>query len=108
MDGALDSARVDSALNEGPATVPRTAAELTDRDLAVLAFEHRWFRSVGAKEEGIRIEFGLSAARYYQLLAVLLDSPRALAEDPLLINRLQRMRDARARARAGRSLNLPD
>lgn len=82
--------------------------QLAERDVAILAFESRWWRSPGAKEEAIRLEFSLSAARYYQLLAVLIDSPLALARDPMLVKRLQRMREARAVARAGRTLTVRD
>ena len=78
---------------------------LTERDLAVLAFEHQWWKYAGAKEEAIRAQFGLSAARYYQLLGALIDSPHALVHDPMLVKRLQRMRDARTRVRARRSLH---
>ncbi|MBG6057186.1 hypothetical protein RCH16_000372 [Cryobacterium sp. MP_M5] len=83
-------------------------AGLTERDAAVLAFERRWWRHAGAKEQAIRAQFDLSAARYYQLLAVLIDSPAALAHDPMLVKRLHRMRDARAQARDGRSLRPSD
>lgn len=83
-------------------------AELSERDLAILAFEHRWTRLAGAKEQAIRAEFSLSAARYYQLLGALIDSPLALAHDPMLVKRLQRMRETRAQARARRSLPTPD
>jgi hypothetical protein len=77
---------------------------LTPRDEAVLGFERRWWSHPGAKEQAIRSEFGLSAARYYQLLGALLDSPLALAHDPMLVNRLQRMRDARSQARSRRAI----
>lgn len=77
--------------------VPR---ELTSRDTAMLAFERAWWRRGGVKEEAIREEFGISAARYYQLLGALIDSPAALIEDPMLVKRLQRLRDARAVRRA--------
>jgi hypothetical protein len=77
---------------------------LGPRDEAVLAFERRWWSHPGAKEQAIRAEFGLSAARYYQVLGALLDSPLALAHDPMLVKRLQRMRDARALARSGRTI----
>ncbi|WP_255576945.1 DUF3263 domain-containing protein [Cryobacterium inferilacus] len=80
------------------------ARSLTPRDEAVLAFERRWWSHPGAKEQAIRSEFGLSAARYYQLLGALLDSPLALAHDPMLVKRLQRMRDARALARSHRAI----
>jgi Protein of unknown function (DUF3263) len=81
------------------------AAALGDRDVAILAFERTWWRHAGAKEEAIREEFGLSAARYYQLLGALIDSPAALAHDPMLVKRLQRIRDARVARRASR-MNL--
>ncbi|ANP73732.1 hypothetical protein PA27867_2793 [Cryobacterium arcticum] len=77
---------------------------LSPRDTAVLAFERRWWSHPGAKEQAIRAEFGLSAARYYQLLGALLDSPLALAHDPMLVKRLQRMRDARSQARSRRAI----
>lgn len=85
-----------------------TASALTERDKAILAFERQWWRHAGAKEEAIRAEFGLSAARYYQLLGALVDSLLALAHDPMLIKRLQRMREARSKKRAGRSLPTHD
>jgi hypothetical protein len=78
---------------------------LTDLDLRLLGFERDWAARVGAKEAAIRSEFGLPAARYYQLLYVLIDSPAALRHDPLLVRRLQRLRDARTRSRAARSFH---
>ena len=83
-------------------------AQLTERDLAILDFERQWWRHAGAKEQAIREDFGLSAARYYQLLGALLDSPAALVHDPMLVKRLQRMRDARVAARAARTLTSND
>lgn len=80
----------------------RPAAALTERDLAILAFERTWWRQSGIKEEAIREEFGVSAARYYQLLGALVDSPAALAEDPMLVKRLQRLREARSARRSAR------
>ena len=79
-----------------------TGPELSELDLRVLAFERGWAARVGAKEAAIRSEFGLTGARYYQTLNALLDSPAALRHDPLLVRRLQRLRDTRARARAAR------
>ncbi|TDW29487.1 uncharacterized protein DUF3263 [Cryobacterium psychrophilum] len=95
--------QVEGVLEPAPAVAGRT-----ERDLAILVFEKKWWRSAGAKEEAIRAEFALSAARYYQLLAVVIDSPWALAQDPMLVKRLRRMREARASARAGRSLSAYD
>jgi Protein of unknown function (DUF3263) len=78
--------------------------DLSERDHAILAFERRDWQNTGEKEEAIRIEFSLSAARYYQLLGALIDSPRALVADPMLVKRLQRMRQVRAHKREARSL----
>jgi hypothetical protein len=76
---------------------------LSELELRMLAFEGRWSGRLGAKESAIRAEFGFSAARYYQVLDALIDSPIALRSDPLLVRRLQRLRDGRARARAART-----
>jgi hypothetical protein len=40
------------------------------------------------------------AARYYQVLGALIETPAALREDPMLVKRLQRLRDARTVRRA--------
>jgi hypothetical protein len=74
--------------------------ELSTRELAILAFERAWWRRGGKKEEAIREEFGISAARYYQVLGALIETPAALREDPMLVKRLQRLRDARTVRRA--------
>ena len=82
---------------DDPTVVAKSA--LSPRDSSILDFERDWTRHGGAKEEAVRSEFGLSAARYYQVLNALMDSPAALAYDPMLVKRLQRMRDNRASAR---------
>lgn len=82
-----------------PAQAAPAESTLTERELQVLAFERRWWRHAGAKEQAIRDTFGLSATRYYQILNGLLDNPAALAADPVLINRLRRLRSSQARAR---------
>lgn len=78
--------------------------ELNERERAILAFEGQWFKHAGAKEQAIRTDLELSAARYYQVLGALIDRPAALMHDPMLVKRLLRMREARAAARANRSL----
>ncbi|GGS07630.1 hypothetical protein GCM10010269_53220 [Streptomyces humidus] len=65
------------------------------RERGVLALERRGFAGAGAKERAIREELDLSPVRYYQLLNALLDDPRALAHDPVTVNRLRRVREAR-------------
>ncbi|RWZ64498.1 DUF3263 domain-containing protein [Labedella populi] len=79
------------------------AGALDDRERAILDFERQWWKHAGAKEDAIRSEFSLSSARYYQVLGALIDRREALVYDPMLVKRLQRLRDARSAARAARS-----
>ena len=80
--------------------------ELSQRDQQVLAFERQWWKYAGAKEQAVRELFEMSATRYYQVLNALIDSPAALAHDPMLIKRLRRMRASRQRARTARRLGI--
>lgn len=86
---------------------PETPRGLSDRDLLLLDFERRGWRRAAAKDDAIRDQLGLSVARYYQLLNLVIDSPEALRYDPILVGRLLRARDARTRARLARSFT-PD
>ena len=88
------------------ASEPRDAG-ISTRDARILDFEREWWRHAGAKEEAIRQTFGLSAARYYQVLNVVIDTPDALRYDPMLVGRLLRARDARTTARASRTFTKP-
>ncbi|HEY9499854.1 MAG TPA: DUF3263 domain-containing protein [Terrimesophilobacter sp.] len=92
---------------QSPAKAPADLASpsLSDRDMRILAFEHEWWRHAGAKDEAIRAEFGLNSARYYQLLNAVIDSPAAVVHDPMLVRRLQRVRDARTGARTMRRMS---
>ncbi|MER7793486.1 DUF3263 domain-containing protein [Streptomyces sp. NPDC097640] len=80
---------------DGPGEAPGEAAGLSERDRAVLAVERHGWPGPGAKERAIRERLGISPTRYYQLLNALLDDPRALAHDPVTVNRLRRVREAR-------------
>ena len=79
---------------------------LSARDQEILAFERQWWKYAGAKEQAIRELFDMSATRYYQVLNVLIDTPEALAADPMLVKRLRRLRASRQRARSARRLGL--
>lgn len=81
---------------------------LNERDREILAFEREWFKHLGAKDRVVRERFGFSATRYYQILNELIDSPEAMAEDPMLVKRLQRLRASRQRMRQARRLGLPE
>ncbi|WP_460886530.1 DUF3263 domain-containing protein [Promicromonospora xylanilytica] len=82
----------------------RVEGKLSDRDREILAFERRWWKYAGAKEEAARELFGLTATRYYQVLNALIDLPAALEHDPMLVTRLRRLRSTRQRARSARRL----
>ncbi|MFD1828696.1 MULTISPECIES: DUF3263 domain-containing protein [Streptomyces] len=73
---------------------PYEGGGLSEEDEAVLAIERRGWPGPGAKERAIRERLGMSPTRYYQVLNALLDDPRALARDPVTVNRLRRRRDA--------------
>jgi hypothetical protein len=75
---------------------------MTPIDRMILDNEKKHYRHAGNKEQAIRDEFDMSPTRYYQRLANLLDEPEAVAAEPLLVNRLRRIRDQRAIVRRGR------
>jgi hypothetical protein len=79
---------------------------LTDRERAILDFERTWWTEPGPsggkpgpKGAAIQARFGLSPARYYQLLAELIGSAEAAVYDPLVVRRLRKLRSHRRRAR---------
>lgn len=71
-------------------------AALTVQDLAVLELERAWWRRPGAKEQAILEHLGMSATRYYQALNRLIDTVAALEHDPVMVNRLRRLRERKA------------
>jgi hypothetical protein len=81
-------------------------AELSTRDAEILTFERQWWKFAGAKEQAIRDKFQMSATRYYQILNALIDKPEALAQDPLLVKRLRRLRATRQRNRSAKRLGI--
>jgi Protein of unknown function (DUF3263) len=82
------------------------ALELDERSRGILDFEREWWMHRGPKERVIRERFGISAARYHQLLNRIIDSPAALTYDPMLVRRLRRLREERRRKRFARRLGL--
>ncbi|GAB3968048.1 DUF3263 domain-containing protein [Plantactinospora veratri] len=82
-----------------PAPAAPADPALSEREREILAFERRWWKHAGAKEQAIRDAFDLSATRYYQILNALLDNPAALEAEPMLVARLRRLRAARSRNR---------
>ncbi|QGU01226.1 hypothetical protein CKALI_01635 [Corynebacterium kalinowskii] len=72
---------------------------LSEADRTLLEFESRAPRNVGAKEEAIRAELGITPVRYFHRLNALIDDPAAVAEFPVLVHRLERIRHQRANLR---------
>lgn len=87
-------------------TQPTRTGPLSDRDREILAFERQWWKYAGSKEQAIRELFDMSSTRYYQVLNGLINDPAALAEDPMLVKRLRRLRDQRQRTRSARRLGF--
>lgn len=74
---------------------------LTDAERAILEFERLRWNHVGLKEDAIRERFGISPTRFYQRLNAVIDKPAAVAEHPVLVRRLRRLRATRAARRSG-------
>lgn len=75
---------------------------MDDTDRRILEFEHGWWQLRGNKEHAVRDEFGMTAIRYAQVLNRILDDPEALKSDPILVNRLRRLRSQREEERRQR------
>ncbi len=103
-----ESAQPDAAAPVDPVdaveSVPGPARPLLPREAEMLAFERQWWKFAGAKDQAIRELFDMSATRYYQVLNTLIDRPEALAQEPMLVKRLRRTREARRRSGSTRSL----
>jgi len=98
---AADDASTDESL-----VGSEIGGELGRRDREILAFERQWWKYAGAKEQAIKELFDMSATRYYQVLNQLIDTPEALAADPMLVKRLRRLRASRQRQRSARRLGI--
>lgn len=86
-------------------TTPPTAP-LDERSRAILEFERESWKLQVTKQRAIRERFGFSAARYHQLLNRIVDTPEALAFDPMLVRRVRRVREARRQRRVAGQLGV--
>lgn len=75
---------------------------MTGLEREILDFEARWWQQRGNKEAEVVRRFEMSAIRYAQKLNQILDNPEALAYNPILVNRLRRLRSQRVAARVQR------
>ena len=68
---------------------------MDDLGRQVLDLERKHPKYGGTKDHAIRERFGFSATTYFQILNRLVDDPEAAWMEPVLINRLRRIRDSR-------------
>jgi len=80
---------------------------LDERAQAILEFEGEAWKLGIPKHRAIREHLGISPTRYHQLLNRIVDTPEALAADPMLVRRLRRLREARRRRRVADRLGVP-
>jgi hypothetical protein len=106
MDFASAAAGQRDAAGDDATAGDLAADGLSRRDREILAFERQWWKYAGAKEQAIRELFDMSTTRYYQVLNALIDTPSALAADPMLVKRLRRLRASRQRQRSARRLGI--
>jgi len=76
--------------------------DLTDDELTMLTIERMWWQYSGLKEQVVREKLDISMTTYYQRLNALIDTERAMAADPMVVKRLQRIRERRQRSRSVR------
>ncbi|MCI7550864.1 MAG: DUF3263 domain-containing protein [Actinomycetaceae bacterium] len=62
----------------------------------VLELERHWREWAPTHDEAVRDKLGIDSRTYYILLAGLIDDPRFWKADPILADRLRRMREYRA------------
>jgi Protein of unknown function (DUF3263) len=106
-DQTMDNTAADpQSAGQAADVQPAIGEGLSRRDRDILAFERQWWQYAGAKEQAIKEMFSLSPTRYYQVLNEVIDNPAALAEDPLLVRRLRRLRTSRQKARSARRLGF--
>ncbi|HEY7661211.1 MAG TPA: DUF3263 domain-containing protein [Actinomycetota bacterium] len=87
---------------------PPSTPPAPDRGIrGILDFERSWWQQGGPKDRRVRERLAMSPVRYHQELMRALDLPEALAYDPALVRRLQRLREHRRRTRLARRLGRP-
>lgn len=96
----------DAIETAGDAAAEGAAAELTERQRAILDFERTWWQSDEPRDDAIRARFGVSADEYYVELNQVLELPGAMAHDPLVVRRFHRRRARRRRTLGSSSGNI--
>lgn len=67
---------------------------MDDLGRRILKLEKDYPKYDGRKDDQIRERFGMSATSYFQILNTLIDDPEAAWTEPVLVNRLRRLREA--------------
>lgn len=75
--------------------------ELSEFEASVLEFERAWWHHGKTRDQAIRRVMKMSPMKYHLLLTHLLDSERLWRADPVLVDRLRRLRDRRLEERRG-------
>lgn len=75
--------------------------ELSEFEASVLEFERAWWHHGKTRDQAIRRVMKMSPLKYHLLLTHLLDSERLWRADPVLVDRLRRLRDRRLEERRG-------
>jgi selenophosphate synthase len=78
-------------------TPSESTEPLTERELAIIAFEANWFTLDEDRHLAIRARFACSVEEYNLELNRVIDHPEALVADPLVVRRLRRQRERRRR-----------
>lgn len=68
---------------------------MTDEERRMLDLAGQRWNYAGNLEQQVRDEFGISLTRFYQRVNQLVDTEEALAYDPVVVNRLRRLRTPR-------------
>lgn len=76
-------------------------SELSEFEASVLEFERAWWHHGKTRDQAIRRVMKMSPLKYHLLLTHLLDSERLWRADPVLVDRLRRLRDRRLEERRG-------
>lgn len=71
----------------------RAEQELTELEQAILRVEREWWRIAPTRDQAIYRLTALSPQKYYLILSSLLDKPYFWRADPVLVDRLRRLRD---------------
>ena len=74
-------------------------ADIDELEEKVLRIEKEWWKIASSRDRAIREVLGFTSTKYYLLLSSLLDRERFWKKDPVLVDRLLRLREAKLQER---------